>query len=238
MEFIPDKGQGHKASDFGLIMTKYPIIPAAKKIYNTYTIPGRAGQLVQDTKTKENIVVPVTLVELAEEKTQFQYRDYIRQITRWLNRGSGWLQFSDEQNTRYRVITIQVAESERITPIYGEISMEITIEPYEYVANGFLAKDHTEIKYNGYDLCKPIYYITGNTTGYITVNGVRLAINSIDLLTIDTEKQITFKTVDGEIENQAITGDYKDLWLPTGDVEILATVGINVKVMPRWGWEL
>lgn len=237
LEYIPNNGIGHMASDFGLIMEEHPKIPAAEKIYNKYEIPGRAGELIQDTKTKKNIEIPVELTMLAPPPTQLEYRDYIRQINGWL-KGSGWLAFSDEQDTRYKVLTVQPGESERITPIYGKVGMEFTIEPYEYVNSGFLEHDISDIKFNGYDLCKPIYYISGNATGTLTVNGVQFKINSIERLTIDSALQLTYKTVNGVVSNQAITGDYEDLWLPNGDVAITATAGLDVKVQPRWGWEL
>lgn len=237
LEFIPNNGIGHMASDFGLIMEEYPDIPAAKKVFNTYSIPGRAGQLVQDTKTKDNITIEATLTLLTPPQNQLEYRDYIRQIQRWLN-GSGWLSFSDEQNTRYKVLAIQFGDSDRITPIYGKINVAFIVEPYEYLASGFLTHDISELKYNGYDLCKPLYIIKGNTTGTITVNGVQFTINSVEQITIDSALMLTYTTIGGEVKNQAITGDYEDLWLPTGDVEILATIGLTVEVQPRWGWEL
>ena len=237
MAFIPDKGRAHKASDFGLRMVEYPTVPAAKKIYNTYTIPGRAGQLVQDTNTKENIIIPVTLVEITKEKDQFEYRDYIRQISGWL-KGSGWLQFSDEQETRYKVLTVQVGQSQRNTPIYGAINMEFTIEPYEYATNGLNSHDAEVVTYNGYDLCKPLYEINGNATGTLTVNGNQFKINTIERLTIDSALMLAWKTVDGEVVSQVVAGDYEDLWLPNGENTITVTEGLQCKITPRWGWEL
>lgn len=237
IEFLPDNGLAHKASDFNLIMTEYPVIPAAEKVFSSYEIPGRAGELIVDTKTKKNINLPVKLTLLVEQINQLEYRDYVRKITKWLN-GPGWLKINDEHESRFRVLTIQVGASERITPIYGTIDVIFTIEPYEYVSSGFIAKPARDIRFNGYDLCKPIYYITGNTSGILTVNGINLVINTIENITIDTYLQLTFTTQNDEIKNQAITGDYEDLWLPPGDVTILATSGINVEVMPRWGWEL
>ena len=238
LEFIPDKGIAHKASDFGLIMTEYPVIPASKKIYNVYQIPGRAGELIQDTGTKENIEINVTLVELVKQENQMQYRDFIRKVTDWLNSGSGWLQLSDEQNTRYKVLTVQVGTSNRSTPIWGEIDAVFTCEPYEYMQNGLLAHDVTTVTFNGYDLCKPLYEIEGNATGTLTVNGKQFEINTIERLTIDSALMLAWKTVDGEVVNQVVAGDYEDLWLPSGENTITLTPGLTAKITPRWGYEL
>lgn len=236
-EYKPNNGIAHRGRDFRLIMEEYPVIPAAKKIYNAYTIPGRAGQLIQDTKTKENINLEIPITMLAPPMDQMEYRDYIRQINDWLQ-GDGWLWLSDEQDTRYKVLYIQVGGSERITPIYGKLNTMFCIEPYEYANSGFLEIDAEDLRFNGYDLCKPIYLIEGNATGYIVVNGVQFDINSIERLTIDTELMLTWTTVNGQVENQAITGNYEDLWLPRGEVTITVSPGLTVKVMPRWGWEL
>ena len=237
LDFQPDSGIGHKASDFGLIMEEYPKIPASERVYNSYEIPGRAGELVQDTKTRKNIPLPVELTMLTVPDNQLEYRDYIRQIQKWL-KGSGWLQLSDEQDTRYKVLTTQNGVSDRITPIYGKVDAVFTLEPYEYVNSGFLEHDISDIKFNGYDLCKPVYEISGNATGTLTVNGVQFKIKSIERLTIDSALQLTWTTANGEVKNTAISGDYEDLWIPSGDVAITATPGLTVKIKPRWGWEL
>lgn len=237
LDFTPDNGARYKGRDFGLVMEKYPDIPAAVKVYNKYQIPGRAGELIQDTKTKQNIVITCELTVLEKPKDQLEYRDYIRNINRWLN-GSGWVQFSDEQDTRYRVLTTQVQVSERITPIYGKISVQFTIEPYEYVNSGFIEHNIRDFTFNGYDLCKPLYLIEGNSEGTITVNGVQFQIRSIERLTIDSALMLAWSTADGVVKNQAVAGDYEDLWLPYGDNTITATPGLTVKIQPRWGWEL
>ena len=237
IEFTNDSGQGYNGRNFGLIMEEYPTIPAAEKIYNTYEIPGRDGELVQDAHTKKNITFQVPLTLLVPENEQIEYREYVRHIQQWL-RGSGWVRFSDTQQFKYRVLACQFMESERITPIYGKVAAEFTIEPYEYANNGLIYYPANELRANGFDLCRPLYKITGETVGRVYVNDYEMHINVGQNLIIDTKQQLTYRLNDKTILNTAITADYKKLWLDNGPVTITATEGLTVEVMPQWGFSL
>ena len=234
IEFVPDNGEAHTGSEFCLMMTEYPVIPNAELVYNTYEIPGRDGELVEAKSYRKNITIAPMLTLVADEVDQIHYADYIRKAQRWL-KGTGWLRFSDTQDTRFRVLKIQHNGSERETPVWGQFSPAFVCEPYEYKADGLQAYPIAEITYNPYDICKPIYRITGESAGTITVNGNPITINVGQNLTIDTAKQITYRT-DGTLVMNSITGDYEDMWLDNGNVAITVSSGLTATVEPRWGW--
>ena len=237
IEFTQDSGLANNGRFFGLLMEEYPSIPAAKRKFYTYEIPGRAGELLQDTHTKSNVEFSVPLTLVVPEENQLEYTDYIAQVQRWL-RGPGWVKFSDIWPWRYKVLNCQFNTSDRITPLYGECSANFVVEPYKYHDNGLKYYPASEIKYNGYDECMPLYEITGEALGSITINGYTVSINVGQNLIIDTKAQLTYRKSNGQVINTAITGDYKKMRLPNGPVSITATNGLSVKVMPRWGYEL
>lgn len=236
LEYIKDSGEGNTGRFYGLIMEEYPKIPAAELVYNEYEIPGRNGELVQSKGRKNNITIPVPLTQLVPIEDQREYQEYIRNIRKWLQ-GPGWLKFSDALDRSYRVLKIQHGTNERKTPIYGKITPSFLCLPYEYLDSGKIEYTASELTYNGYDTCHPKYIITGEKQGTIIINGYAVKINVAQNLTIDTELQITYRQ-DGTMSNSAITGDYEKMYLPTGDVTITASSGLDVKVVPRWGWEL
>ena len=234
LEFINDSGRGNTGRYFGLIMEEYPNIPAATQEVEQIRVPGHDGELVRKGD-RSNIAFSVPLTSLVPPKSQLEQRDLTRNVKNWL-RGFGYLKFSDNNEARYRVLHVEVAEDNRITPTYGKYEVNFLIEPYEYAEDGFI--EYTDLKFNGYDICKPIYKIYGERAGTITVNGIEIAINVGQNLTIDTYRQLTYRTDTTELINQGITGDYEELWLDNGPVIISASSGLSVKVIPRWGWIL
>ena len=71
--------------DFGIIMYDYPEIEQAKHNYNTYSIPGRDGELVSSDDHLSNITVKCTFSILSKRLIP-----KMREIKRWLS-GTGRL---------------------------------------------------------------------------------------------------------------------------------------------------
>lgn len=232
LDYVPDNGIGHRGYDFGFLLEEYPLIPNAELVYNTYTIPGR-GELVEGNSYRKNISISAPMTLVIEDVDQLQYLDYVRKVERWLQ-GPGWVKFSDTADTKYRVLKIQHNNEGRVTPVFGRINPVFLCEPYEYKEDGFIA--YPQIQYNPYDMCKPIYRISGEGSGVLTVNGKSVAVNVGQNLTIDTAKQVTYRTDSEELINTAISGDYEDLWLDSGNVSVGITGGLTVAIEPRWGW--
>ncbi len=51
-------------------------------------------------------------------------------------------------------------------------------------------------------------------------------------LTIDTDRMVAYR--EDEPGDTAVTGDYEDLYIPQGDVEILVSAGFDLQVTPNW----
>lgn len=235
IEYIPDNQQGRTGRDFRLIMEEYPLIKGADLVYNEREIPGRNGELVQSSTYRKNLTIPVKLTLLAPPEDQMQYREYIRKIKRWLT-GPGWLRLSDD-DYKYRVLKIQWIESKRKTPRYGFIEASFLVKPYEYKMDGLLSYPVSEIKYNACDESKPIYYITGESTGTLTVNGNTITINVGQNLVIDTDLELTYRMDNGTNISEGITGNYRDLYLVSGNNSISAS-GVNAQIKPMWGYNV
>lgn len=233
IEFINDNGRGHSGRDFGLILEEYLIIPSAQTDIEQIYIPGRDGELVRKGN-RRNVTITGTLTSLIKPKDQLEERDLYRNIRSWLT-GYGWLKIDDNQEARYRVLHAEIKDPKRETPLYGKIGVSFLCEPYEYAESGFITYEN--LTYNGYDMCKPVYRVSGGP-GSITVNGKEITINSAVGLTIDTARQLVYKTSNTELINNGITGDYEDLWLDNGPIIVTPSSGITVSIEPRWGWNL
>ena len=86
-------------------------------------------------------------------------------------------------------------------------------------------------------MCKPVYRVSGGP-GTININGKEVTVNTAQNITIDTARQLVYKTSNTELVNNGITGDYEDLWLDNGPIIVTPSSGIMVNIEPRWGWNL
>ena len=218
---------GASGASYGVFLPDYPEISHPEKRYETFSVPGRDGDLISDDNSIGNITVKCTFAVIDK---LFQKR--IRDIKRWL-RGTGKLSFSDSLETFYEVLIIDYNELERELRKYGQFSVTFTCYPYEFLKSG--QKTFSTISFNPYDLCKPIYKIVGEGNYTLTVNGKTITANVGQNLTIDSRNMIAYRE-DGTLMNTAISGRYEDLWLPHGDTSISISGG-QLSIIPQWGYK-
>ena len=209
----------------------YPQISQPAKKYDSYSIPGRDGELIGAGEYKGNLTISCTFSVLHKA-----FLPVIRDLREWLS-GTGNLVLSESSETFYRVLKIEYGDIERDLRNYGRFTVNFLCYPLEFLESGMRELDYNELTYNPYILCKPLYKITGNGTCTLTVNGKSVTATVGQNLTIDTERMLSFRT-DGTMNNTALTGDYEDLWLPKGTCSISITSGFGLKVIPRWGYEV
>lgn len=219
---------GETEHDHGVFLYDYPEVSQAKKNYNTYTVPGRNGELISDNECLGNITISCVFSILGHNVKQT-----IRNIKKWLS-GTGRLVLQDTPESFYEVLKIEYDSLERELRKYGRFTVVFICYPYEFMNDGQFAAEY--LTYNPHDRCMPLYQVNGEGVCTITVNGHIMTANVGQNLTIDTRKQIAYRE-DGTMLNTAIKGDYEKLWLPHGGNEIKFTNGFQLKTIPRWGYD-
>lgn len=216
-----------------LLLYDYPEFSGAGKSYSTFSIIGGRGELVGTDDYISNLVISCTFSIKSEAFSQ-----KIRQIKKWLS-GTGELTLSDSADAYYQVIKIDYDSIERDLKCFGKFTVKFTCTPYEFLRTGKTAiePDANGIVRNPGDLSRPIYLISGDGDCTLTVNGNSMKAVVTDNLTIDTEKMLSYRT-DGTMQNTAVTGDYEQLFLLEGVNKVQLTKGFNLKIIPKWGYEV
>lgn len=225
IEFKGEVGKQH-----GVFLYDYPEVAQAKQRYESYVIPGRNGELIRKENAMGNITISCTFSVIAD-----RFADRIRDLKRWLS-GSGKLTLSEAPDYFYNVLLVEHEGIEREVKKYGRFTVAFVCYPYEFRKDGMEEYNISELKYNPYDGCKPIYRIKGNGMCTLSVNGKTMRANVGQNLNIDTEMMTAYRS-DGTIMNTAVTGDYENLWLKNGDNTISLTSGFQLKIVPRWGYK-
>lgn len=219
---------GINSDEMGVKVRTRPSIPPATEVVEEYDIP-HAGKHYYHTGLVEDIQIPVQCSFVAEPNA---FQSHARAVSAWLSADQDrTLIFSDDNDWFYKVKKVTYGDSfQRALKVAATFTITFVCEGFVYAVNG----EKPSINYtNYYETSRPLYYLTGNAAGSLTINGKTFAVNVNQNLFIDTERMIAYRS-NGDLINSSITGDYEDMWLPHGDNSISVSSGLTLSVYPRW----
>ena len=223
IEYNNETGKGH-----GVILYDYAQFSGAEKSYQISAVGGRLGELVGVDDYKSNLVIQCTFGIISP-----QFMSHVTVLKRWL-KGTGTLVISDHQNVFYKVWKVDYGDIERELRKFGQFTVSFTCTPYQFEKDGLIPV--SDIDYNPYDLCRPIYTITGTGAFTLTVNGNEMTGTVNGSITIDTERMVSYNA-DGVSQNNVVTGNYEELYIPHGDVSVSVSGG-TLSIIPQWGYDV
>lgn len=223
IEYNNETGKGH-----GVILYDYAQFSGAEKSYQISAVGGRLGELVGVDDYKSNLVIQCTFGIISP-----QFMSHVTVLKRWL-KGTGTLVISDHQNVFYKVWKADYGDIERGLRKFGQFTVSFTCTPYQFEKDGLIPV--SDIDYNPYDLCRPIYTITGTGAFTLTVNGNEMTGTVNGSITIDTERMVSYNA-DGVSQNNVVTGNYEELYIPHGDVSVSVSGG-TLSIIPQWGYDV
>lgn len=223
IEYNNETGKGH-----GVILYDYARFSGAEKSYQISAVGGRLGELVGVDDYKSNLAIQCTFGIISP-----QFMSHVTVLKRWL-KGTGTLVISDHQNVFYKVWKVDYGDIERELRKFGQFTVSFTCTPYQFEKDGLIPV--SDIDYNPYDLCRPIYTITGTGAFTLTVNGNEMTGTVNGSITIDTERMVSYNA-DGVSQNNVVTGNYEELYIPHGDVSVSVSGG-TLSIIPQWGYDV
>lgn len=233
---IKFKGTSSKA--YPLTITTPPQITHSELYVDEYNIPGKNGTLYGANPYRGSATISASFALVADEgltsgvsKFQTSYRS----VRQWLQ-GTGTLILGDSTDSYYEVQKVVIASDERAILRYGNLQVEFTVYPFEFLNAGDTAIDPGNSIKNEGDLSCPLYKITGSGSGTLTVDSKTMTYTVDGELYIDTRRFIAYDAL-GNNKNSVLAGDYEDLRLDTGTHSISASAG-TLKIYPKWGYNL
>lgn len=217
----------------GLIVTAPPLVTHSEVRHDSYTIPGRDGDLYSMDTYRGNATIKVSFA-LVKTSAVDAYQKALRQIRLWLQ-GTGKLVIADSTDSYYEVQKVTIDTDNRVILQYGTLEVTFTVYPYEFLNTGDTGVTSFPIT-NDADVCYPLYKIAGTGSGTLTVNSKTMSYTVSGTLYIDTRRMIAYDGSDNNC-NDKINGDYTNLYLKTGSNSVSATVG-TLTVYPKWGYKV
>lgn len=244
---------GNKTSEeMGIKCVQYTLRKKAKRMYNTYSIPGKPEPFIES----ENAFDPVTI----EVECDIMEESYLDAIFAWLN-GKGIL-IDERFPDKYRIAQVL----ERIDTI--AVNDEIRTIRIPFLCSAFMyAVDNEPIYFQGYSanvningtyysepkyIFRPVSgseFAAGNDASYkLNVNGKEFSVDLIaedwnHNIVLDSEKQLAYYEDTGEIILERTKGDIPYLdneitneisWSSSSSATNNFVIGITIYKNERW----
>ncbi len=213
--------------ELGLYMERCPGKISPKRRDETFTVPGRHGNLTTTDgafetyiKSAEFIVMDMTRVD--EISAHFK--------------GSGWLTFSNEPDRRYKAGVANQIEFSHIIKTLKRFAVEFEVQPFSYdIFSQPLIKTAPFKIFNiGTFNSEPIITIFGSGNITLKVNGQNVYLTGItDKITLDSEMQNAYRVTTSM--NNRMRGEFPVLSVGQNDITWSGNV-TKLEIQPNWRW--
>lgn len=230
---------GHKSSEYGLIVNGVNIFGAPARIVDKVQIPYRNGDLLIDTGVYENYYITYTIGVTDPSR--------LRNIADWLLNTAGYQRLTDSYNAdEYRMASYYNDLSYQMTRLYryGQATITFDAKPQRYLVSGETAvqfsADGTITNPTGY-ASQPYLEVYGD--GTFTVNGYEITVinNAGDEIDIDCERMQCSRPAEDAPENMNANVSMPNGWpkLSAGQNSIIYDDDLedSLYITPRW-WRL
>ena len=215
------------SQELGLFMEQCPEKISPKRRDETFTVPGRHGNLTTTDGAFETYIRSTEFIVKNEEK--------IDEICAHF-KGTGWLIFSSETDRKYKARVANQIEFLHIIRHLKRFVVEFEVQPfgYEVLPQKIVKTKAFSLFNNGTFNSEPVITIfgTGNITLYVNNQSVVLAGVS-DKVVIDSEMQNAYS---GAISmNNKMYGNFPTF--ASGENSISWTGDVTkVEIQPNWRW--
>lgn len=220
---------GATCKEHWCFLNDYPQFSGGSKQYDSYSVPGMDGELVEREDYLSNLKIDCTFSIISET-----FMNNVRNIRSWLS-CTGKLVISDSPDVFYKVVKTEYGDISREIRKFGTLKVSFICTPFEFLKDG--QNPVSSVIFNPHDKAKPIYRITGEGLCTLTVNGYEFKANVGQEAVINSELQLSCKN-DGQSINTDVTGDYEKLWLPHGENAVSVSSGFTLSVIPQWGYRV
>lgn len=211
--------------ELGLFMERCPEKISPKRRDETFTIPGRHGNLTTTDGAFETYIRSAEFISKDEKRADEICAHF---------KGSGWLIFSNEPDRKYKARVANQIEFSHVIRRFKRFAVEFEVQPFGYdVFARTLVKTAPFSLFNvGTFESEPIITIfgTGNITLY--VNNQSISLKEItDKIVIDSEMQNAYSGATSL--NHKMSGDFPVLILEKNYITWIGNV-TKLEIQPNW----
>ncbi|WP_040210860.1 distal tail protein Dit [Clostridium polynesiense] len=226
-----DFGDKNSYTDFGILISKRPSIPSAKRRVDFYNIPGRSGTLKYDENTYEDITITL---ECSLRSTDLLSE--IDKIKYWLfSSAESELIFSFQKDKKYIAQVVNSIDIKQVYKYLGYFPIIFSCHPFKYHSDDNILIPYASpftFKNTGTLPSEPIITIYGSGLIKLKVNDEVIELHDVDgIIELDSELMECYSPT--ELRNGSMYGEFP--LFRTGDNKISweGTVS-NIYIKPNF----
>jgi len=226
---------GVSSDAFNIRVTKYPDYDIPQRAVTKITVPGRNGDLIQDTGAYSNFRKEYDLYFNAK---QHGFHATARNVALWLCGVGGYARLEDSYDPDVFLLA-RVDNQQEISNwmnYMGRLTVDFDCKPQRYLKVGEEEMSLTsgEDIFNAWMPCYPIFKLTGNGTLNVNGNTIGISNNLNKTIVIDCETQNAYTGAENRNGDIYVTGEFP--FLVSGENEITFN-NSSCSMIPNW-WTL
>ena len=213
--------------ELGLFMERCPEKISPKRRDDTFTVPGRHGNLTTTDGAFDTYIRSAEFIVKDENR--------IDEICAHF-KGSGWLIFSSEPDRKYKARVANQIEFSHVIRHFKRFVVEFEVQPFGYdVFEQTITKNVPFKLFNiGTFESEPIITIFGNGNTTLYVNSQKISLKEItDKIIIDSEMKNTYHN--SVSLNYKMSGDFPVLSLGENNISWVGNI-TKLEIQPNWRW--
>ena len=229
---------GKPSLDFGISVESYPEISLPERVVESYSVPGRNGDLIFDTGAYKN--TPQNYSCWYKPLPGISSYMQIAALSKWLLSASGYQRLEDTYMPDIYRMAIYAGPADISTYFkkYGRISMAFTCMPQRWLKSCEIPIDITSGMqlYNCGQPALPLIQVTGSGAGTVSIGNRTVSLSSIPAagVTIDSDTQNVYSDTQNYNDVATVTGGGFPVLLP-GVNNVQYSGGVTaVQITPRW----
>lgn len=224
---------GKSLKDFGIYVSGEKTYNAPAWEVETFSVPGRHGELLQRMDRLQPISVPYPAF------IRHRFAEYAAQARLYLLGRPGWRRIEDDYHPdSYRLgyFSGPLDFDTRFLNLSAEMELVFTCQPQRWLKAGEtpVAVTSGQVLTNDWMPAKPLIQLTGSGAGELRVGSSTITILEMDGgLTIDCDVQNAYDGTINKNNNIKVSGDFPVLGM--GKTTVTYSGGITaVQITPRW----
>lgn len=232
---------GAPSLNYGISVESYPDISFPERVLESYSVPGRNGNLIFDTGAYGN----TTQIYSCWYKPLpgISSYDQIRELSKWLLSSAGYQRLEDTYTPDVYRMALYAGPADISTFFkkYGRIEIEFNCMPQRWLKAGEVPIDITSGMqlHNDGEPALPLIQVSGSGSGTVSIGNRTVSLSSIPAagVIIDSDTQNIYSETQNYNSIASVTGGGFPILLP-GLNNIQYSGGVTaVQITPRW-WVL
>lgn len=221
-----------------LRVERYPEIPTPVKRYETYTVPGRSGELHSFEGAYEQIKKKYDCYFHADEFVA----ETAAAVKAWLLGTDGYQRLTDSYDRihYFRAAVLDTFPIENWRGKYGRFTVSFSCDPRAFLVAGddpLHLTSPTTVCNPTANAAQPLIRVFGSGAGTVVVGGVTVQVKALDgELVLDCEAMDAYRVADGAAVNLNSTISAPEFpVLGPGETAVSWTGGVTrLEITPRW----